>query len=104
MLMVVTTKQLPNDCMLTNLVPIIGTHDTNKYGYICVPCVAPDCLGLLHPLGTGMHKLENGPDIDRSLKLFGLSSVPNITEGSEVSLTFIIVTHIKLVDSLDLFF
>ena len=66
--------------------------------------MAPGCLGLLHPLGIGIHKSENGPDIDRSLKLFGLSSVPNFTIGSEVSLAFFIVTHIKLVDSLDLFF
>ena len=83
------TQRLYADQFGTYYFTTNGTHDTNKYGYICLPCVSPDCLVLLQPLSTGIHKSEIGPDIDRSLKLFGLSSVPNITEGSEMSLTFL---------------
>lgn len=65
-----------------------GTHETNKYSNTCVPFVSPDCLGLSHPIGTGIYQSENGVDIAKGIKLFGLSSKPDDKDTEEVRNTY----------------
>jgi len=55
-------------------VTIDGTFGCNRYGLICIPFMAPDCLGHMHCIGFITTRSENSEDVIAAGELFGLSS------------------------------
>jgi len=64
-----------------------GTFGTNKYGLVCMPFMAPDCLGRWHCIGFITTRSENSKDVIAAGEVFGLSTKildPNSTAPLEI--------------------